>query len=245
MMKSLFVIASFLAFSFTATSSMLSIDFENMDEVEYTTSYDLNSFSSKFTAWGVYDKTTCPLTLLDRTVIKPEGQGLGIIRSSKTDKFFGIIDTVNNDVDVPVSMSFTFDISDFAGLSISADMASCGGYESTDYVKWSYKIDNNSSKTLFDARATNGVTSVNTWESGFTKTETNPPAIDGVAISNEFKTFSKDITETGDTLVVTLTAFTNGTAEMMAIDNIQITNVPEPASFLLLALGCVLIFKKQ
>ena len=76
----------------------------------------------------------------------------------------------------------------------------------------------------------------------------DPFQINGTFINNVFQTLSFPIAGSGSSLELELTAFSNGSAEVIAIDKLQILaeSVPEPGSSLVILLaGLATSFRRR
>ena len=126
-------------------------DFDNSNNLtstlsyEYTSGNDLepNSFSNPGDGWGVYSRDSGgPFNIFDDSVKAAGNANIyprdsqGFVDSTKTDKFWGITDTDNNDLrDGRAGVNFIFDISS-AGMitKISMEFAGMGEFDSDDYM---------------------------------------------------------------------------------------------------------------
>jgi hypothetical protein len=165
---------------------------------------------------------------------------VGIVQSTKTDSFFGIVDTTNGDLsDGEVTGLFTFDISGATlPLSeISIDFAAMGDFESSDLLQIGYSIDGGAFTEIFSSSVDEDATKDYTMEDGDVVTVEDPLSINGVEQGNSFQTVSASISGSGNQLALQVFADTNGGSEAIGFDNITITAIPEPSS--LLMLSCV------
>lgn len=126
---------------------------------EYSSGNDLepNSFSNPGDGWGVYSRDSGgPFNFFDDSV-KPAGNGnlypqdsQGFVDSSKTDKFWGITDTDNNDLrDGHAGVDFKFDISSAEMITkISMEFAGMGEFDSDDYMYVYFRVDDGPFKKI-------------------------------------------------------------------------------------------------
>ena len=141
-------------------------DFDNSNNLTSTLSYEYtsgnvlepNSFSNPGDGWGVYSRDSGgPFNIFDDSV-KAAGNAnvyprdsLGFVDSSKTDKFWGITDTDNNDLrDGRAGVNFIFDISSAEMIKkISMKFAGMGEFDSDDYMFVYFRVDDGPVKKIF------------------------------------------------------------------------------------------------
>ena len=196
---------------------------------------------------------TIPYQLLDDTLTFPT-DAVGIVRSTKTDAWFGVTDTVNGDNPTygPVcTAEWAFDIAGYTDLSVAIDMGAMGDFEaagnpdSDDAFNWTYSIDWGPILPLFTSTVDLEGTHTYTMEDGTTRDLDDPLLVNGILVDNIFQTLSANVDGTGHVLTLTLTALTDGGSEAYAFDNVVITGIPEPASLLLLGLGAVALIRRR
>jgi|GEM_PF-1957421 len=225
-----------------------------------------NAFSSGGDAWGIYDYATGgPFALFDDTTGVGGAAGtasgggdpfvndsLGIVQSTKTDRFFGISDTDNGDTgstNGEMTGDFVFDISSTTGLtSVDIDFAAMGDFESADSLVVSYSIDGAAFADLFVSSVDEAGSKDYTMQDGDVVTLNDPMAMNGVELGNSFETISAALTGTGSELTLRFVSTTNGT-EAMGFDSIVINGtigVPEPSAFgVLAAMGLVALRRRN
>lgn len=250
-MKHIFLFATASLFSATSLQAVIiaSQDFDSpMNVSAETATPALNSFTNGADAWGIYSRPTGgPADLYDETVDDPNnpgtpdpGDGTGIIRSTKTDSFFGIADTTNGDNSTgEVTYTVTFDISSgFTLTEMTIDFAAMGDFESGDIFSVRYSIDGAALITAFTGAANETIDNYTyTLEDGTTRQENDPYTMNNVILDNNLTTLSAPLSGTGNSLAVTFDAITNGGDEVIVFDNIVINGIPEPSAALLSILG--------
>lgn len=160
------------------------------------------------------------------------GDNQGAVACSYTGNFLGAADTQNGANPMgDVSAEWVFDISGAAALtSISIDMAAMGDFEmlssGTDDFTFEYSIDGGPFTEVFNLDVDMSNTGQNyTMASGNVVTIKDPLVVDGVTLINQFQTFSKPISGSGNQLTLRLEGITNGGGEAVAFDNIAISGV--------------------
>jgi hypothetical protein len=187
-----------------------------------------------------------PFSLVDDTAGSLPTDAIGIVRSTKTDKWFGVTDTVNNDDFGPTFAEWKFDISGAADLSVSIDMAAMGDFEvpgsTGDYHDWTYSIDGSTPAPLFTSSVDTAASHTYTMENGSTQSVDDPLFMNGVMLDNIFRTQTASLAGAGTTLTIRLDSLTDGGTEAYAFDNVYVngTVVPEPSSLAMAALAGLL-----
>ncbi len=212
-------------------TTLLIEDFEDI-VVEYTTSTP--EFSDG--AGDFWFNTSGPLT--HGTFVEYFGADGGI---------FNGMDLDGEGATLPLVMDFSgIDIAGFTGLVFGIDLAEDDDgtnedWDLPDYVHVDYQIDGGGYQNLLWVESIPNETIYNA-----------VPGIDvdfdgtgdGPAITSTFAPFSAAIGGTGSTLDLRITWQLDSGDEDLAIDNVQITGVPEPASLLLLGLGFLAIRRR-
>ncbi|MFK8029360.1 MAG: PEP-CTERM sorting domain-containing protein [Gammaproteobacteria bacterium] len=241
------------AATFMHTSSADIIAFDLVDSasqslISYTNPYT-DAFSSPGDGFQVYQQgtsATIPFALVDESAGGFPNDSLGIVNSTNTDTFFGIVDTQNADNSEPVAAQWVFDIAGASNLGLSMDMAAMGDFESSDVFSWQYAIDGGPLMTLFEGITDDTIAQDYTLEGGSMFTLNDPMTVNGMSLSNEFLNFSNMLDGTGSTLTLLLNATTNGGSEGIAFQNIivtgdSITTVSEPSILVLFSMGLGLL----
>ena len=224
------------------------VAFDTFDATLNRTNFTQNpapgAFGNAGDGFEVYQRgvsATVPFQLLDDTASVFPADALGIIKESKTDRWFGITDTVNpaNPTGATVA-EWTFLITGAEFPSVSIDMGAMGDFEAADSFVWTYSIDGGPLTPLFSVFADESASLLYTLDSGTQVSLNDPLQLNGVFLNNNLATFSAPLSGTGNQLVIRLNAVTDGGEEGYVFDNIVVLSnpvAPEPASWLLLAAG--------
>ncbi len=222
------------------------VDSASQNLTGYNNAYT-DAFGSPGDGFQIYQRGvsgSIPFAVLDDSTTFTS-DSIGIVNSTNTDTFFGIVDTQNGDNNGPVTAEWIFDVSGAVNLSMSIDMGAMGDFEGTDVFSWSYSLDGGPVMSLFDGMVDDSIAQDYTLESGSMFTYNDPMTVNGLSLSNEFLNFSNMIDGTGSSLSIFLTATTNGGSEGMAFQNLIISgdamSVSEPSTLALLGLGLGLV----
>lgn len=201
----------------------------------------LNSYSSPFDAWGIYQRTTAgvdagqPIDCFDETVTGTPQDEIGIIKSGYTEEFFCIADTNNDDTaGADQTLVLDFDISGAGSVFLlSVDLAAMGDFEEgSDTVTFAYEIDGGGSTSVILLDGDNAGTQNYTMESGTVIPLADPMVATfgsggscavSNTLNNNLQTCTANISGSGNSLVLTITANTNGAGEAIVFDHIVIS----------------------
>ena len=191
-------------------------------------------FSSPGDGFQKYQRgvsSSIPFSVADDSNGSFPPDSLGIVDATNLDEFFGVTDTVNGDNTGPVTATWTFDISGGVGLGLLIDMGAMGDFESSDSFVWEYSIDGGPVMTAFTGITDEAGSNTYTLAGGAEFTLNDPMTVQGTVLTNVLTQFSTPLVGTGNELVLTLTADTNGGTEAFAFQNIIIGEgfeAPEP-----------------
>lgn len=151
---------------------------------------------------------------------------------------------------IPVTLNWTVDISGFSSLSFNFDVAEDDDgtnedWDLADYVHVKYNLDGGGEQDLIwfesipDGDSFNAVPALDTDFDGDG---------DGTTVTDTFANFSAPIAGTGSSLEIIVEFNLDSGDEDFAMDNLQITGVPEPSTYAaivgLLGLGLVMIRRR-
>ena len=212
-------------------TTLLIEDFEDTT-VEYTTSVpEFSDGSGDF-----WFNTAGPLT-----------KGSFVEYFGADGDYFNGMDLDGEGATLPLLQNFNgIDISGYTDLALDIDLAEDEDpgnedWDLPDYVHIDYQIDGGGYQNLLWIESIPGETAYNA-----------PPGIDtdfdgdgdGTQITDTFAPFNAAIGGTGSTLDLRITWQLDSGDEDLAIDNVSVTGVPEPASLILLALGFLAIRRR-
>lgn len=180
-----------------------------------------------------------PFALLDDTNAGFPTDNIGLANSKKLDAFFGVTDLRDNATPTPLNPSgtgvatWTFDISGYTSITVQIDMAAMGNFEVTgtvasprDYNDWTASVDGGTPFPIFTSSIDEAATTTYVLESGRiapVADSDDPMYINGVQLSNVFRTYAAAIPGSGSQLTITLSSSSDGTSECYAFDNVYVT----------------------
>lgn len=206
-----------------------------------------DAFSSNADGFQIYQRNVdlnIPNALLDNSDITIS-DSLGIITSTNTQAFFGIVDTVNQDnPNNNAVASWQVDITNLTEIMFLIDMAAMGDFESSDWFEWRYSIDNSPYSRLFHGLSDEDISQNYRLEDNSLLTINDPMTVNSKLLSNKFTAFTSSILDTGNLLTLELKAKANGGSEVIAFQNVVIQGVsstvtvsePKSLGIMLLAL---------
>jgi uncharacterized protein (TIGR03382 family) len=217
--------------------------FDTFDESMNLVSFSQNPLPGAFVSPGdgfqVYQRgvtPSIPFSLLDDTNTGFPADALGIVNSTKLDRWFGINDLNNGDNPTGQgTATWVFDITNYESLSVQIDMAAMGDFEATagifDFYNWSYSIDGGLAQALFTSTIREDLDLNYTMENGTVINLPDPMEMNGTLLSNVFQTLSANLVGTGNLLTLTLNA-QGDSEEPYAFDNIVVcgTKIPAPGA---------------
>ncbi|MEQ8211617.1 MAG: hypothetical protein RH917_17455 [Lacipirellulaceae bacterium] len=159
--------------------------------------------------------------------------------ATKTDGWFGITDTVNDDnptvnPDGLVSATWEFDIAGATGLSVSIDVAAMGDFEASestgDFFNFTYSIDGSPEQALFTSSVDEDGSAIYTLADGDMFTLNDPLSMENnagqvIELSNVFQTLTSALGVDGDVLTINLLARADGSQEEFAFDNLEVNGI--------------------
>lgn len=250
-MKSAAAVAALLAIagSAVATPVVECFAFDTFDTnanlISFSQTPAPGAFISPGDGFQVYQRGvgSIPFSMLDDTNSGFPADAIGIVKSTKLDRWFGANDLANNDNPSGQGQAtWAFNIANYENLSISIDMAAMGDFEATagvfDFYNWSYSIDGGAFQALFTSSVDENASQTYFMESGAAILLDDPMSMNGALLSNDFQTLSAVVAGTGSTLTLQLNA-QGDSEEPYVFDNIQVcgTFVPTPGATALLGLA--------
>lgn len=235
--------ASLISYDLLAPTSSLAVGYNNPFN---------NAFSSDEDTFQIYQPgANAPNALLDKSTVTTS-DNLGIITSSNSQAFFGIVDTINpNNLSNDVVAHWQLNITRLTALAFFIDMAAMGDFESSDKFVWRYSIDSSPYSTIFQGLSDESTTQNYYLEDNSLVVLDDPMTVNSQLLSNEFKAFSSAIVGTGNLLTLELAAKTNSGSEAIAFQNVLIrgvsntVTVTEPTSLAMLLMAAMLCFVKR
>ncbi|WP_286261673.1 hypothetical protein [Thalassotalea atypica] len=250
---------SFSALLFTSTQSLAGviafdlIGNNSQNLISYVNPYE-NSFTALSDGFQIYQiglSSIIPEQLIDRS--NSSMDELGVIEESNTDRFFGIVDTVNNDNTGEVTSSWAFSIVGFQQLSFGVDIAAMGDFETSDYFSWSYQIDDGPIFELFKSTVDESIEQVYEMANNNVSLA-DPMRVNAQILSNQFQTINAGIDGVGDKITLSLAAKFNGGLEIAAFKGLTISgqsntaktaSVSEPSSYIMFSLCSILLIIRR
>ncbi|RIK73503.1 MAG: hypothetical protein DCC67_17825 [Planctomycetota bacterium] len=198
------------------------------------------AYTSPASGFQVYQADvsgSIPFALVDQSADGFPADVQGVINTAaKSDAWFGVTDTVNNDNLNGGSgeATWAFDVSDATGLEVSIDMAAMGDFEATgvnaDAFHWAYSMDGAPFQPLFISSVDGSSSALYTLADGDVTSLDDPLFMAdaqgaAVQLNNVMQTLTTAIPSAGSQLTLRLTARSDGQGEAYAFDNITITGL--------------------
>ena len=186
-----------------------------------------------FEVYQVGVSTTIPFQLVDDSTTTNPADVRGIINSgTKTDKWFGISDTVNG-ANVPPenpgvgTATWVFNVSGAIDMEVSIDMGAMGDFETADLFDWTYQFDDGPLLPLFTSSVDEASSQNYTMADGDSVSLDDPLQMlttDGqtFTLTNMLQTLTSPLSGLGNTLTIQLIAKTDGGDEGFAFDNLVV-----------------------
>ena len=242
--------AALMAIGTTSYANTI-VAFDNFggDDLNLTSFTGEAAFSSAGDGFNEYDSGEgAPFALLDDTlgVFTPDTLGIVVNAAdgSAYDAFFGAVDTQNGDNSGVITATWVFDVTGSTDLEVSFDIAAMGDFETSDVYTVSVQIDGGTPVSI-DLLVDESLTQNYILASGTSVDLDDPMQIGATTLTNVFQTFSTGNLGAGDTVTITVDAQLDGGSEAIALDNVTITNIPEPTSLALLALGGITMLRRR
>ncbi|MHC4976527.1 MAG: hypothetical protein ACYTF7_07960 [Planctomycetota bacterium] len=205
-------------------------------------------FSSAGDGFNVFQRgvsASIPFALADDSVsiFPPDTQGM--VSESKTDAWFGVVDTINGDNAGPLSATWTFDISGAASVYMDISMAAMGDFEAADYFNFEVDLDGGGFTSVFTSSVDEAGASAYTMDGGAVVILNDPLLMNGQKLGHDFQILSSGLLGSGSTLTLRLTTVADGGAEGFAFDNIVLNSVPTPGAIALLGMGGLVASRRR
>ncbi len=260
-----------IAICLTTSADAQTIAFEDFDSDLNLTSYSNNIsggvFSNAGDGFGEFQRlvsSSIPFNLSDDSVqggaagSSPfAADSQGPIGMAKTDIWFGITDTWNDDtMNAETTGTWSFDISSATGpLVVQADMVAMhdfAGSTVNSNVDFYYQIDGGGYMNLFTSTISIGETQQYTMDDGDMFTYDDPLNMTTTfgtifRLTDNFQTLTSSIAGIGSQLDIQVRTNMDGT-ESFAFDNLRIVQVPEPGSASLIAMmfaGAMMVRRRR
>jgi hypothetical protein len=180
---------------------------------------------------------------------RTDGSDIGGVGYSNSGFWFAAQDIDAVGATLPVSLFWSVDITGYSGLSFNFDVAEDDDgtnqdWDASYYVHVNYSIDGGSAQNLIwfenDGSTFNSAPFQDTDFDGVG---------DGAEVTETFSNFSSVIAGSGSTLTIEIIFSLDSGDEDFAMDNLQVTAVPEPSTYALLlgfaTLGFVLYRRRR
>lgn len=194
---------------------------------------DMFGITSRPTAGGA----GLPFAIADDSLAGFPADTQGIIDENDNGFFFGQVDTFNGDNgNNGGTAEWTFDVAGFTDLTVSADFAAMGDFESSnDTFNFTYSLDGVNFFSLFAGSVDEDGSQNYTMASGTPVSLDDPALINGTVLSNSFQNLSAAVAGTGSVLTIRYEGGGDGGSEAFAFRNIEVNGIPTPGAIALFA----------
>jgi hypothetical protein len=174
--------------------------------------------------------------------------GSFVVYNGADGNYFQGMDINGEGASLPVTMSFSgLNISGLTDLEFSIDLAEDDDgtnedWDLSDFVHVNYQIDGGGFNNLLWIESVPDGDPYNSYPAIDTNFDGDG---DGTAITDTFANFAASITGTGNVLDLEIVWDLGSGDEDLAIDNVSIVGVPEPASLMLLSLGALFLRRRR
>ncbi len=193
--------------------------------IQHSNSFE-NAFSSPADGAQKYRRgvsPSIPFALLDDSLVGFPADNLGLIDENNTHEFFGVTDTVNGDpLSGEIQARWLFDISGASQLGLSIDMAAMGDFENADQFTWRASIDGAQAQVVFSSSVDESASQDYVLAGGSSYALDDPMLASGVVLNNQLQTMRAAIAGSGEELLLTLVAVTDGGSEAFAFQNLVV-----------------------
>ncbi len=223
-------LALFLLPCLPAVAAESPIAWDMLDSTSHRLTVHDNAFDGAFGSAGDGSQkyrrnvsASIPYQLLDDSLVTYPADTLGIIDDDNTDEFFGVADTVNGDNPGNSTIAtWQFDISGATRLGVAIDMGAMGDFEAADSFAWTASVDGGPQQLLFTSSVDESGSAVYQLAGGASVSLDDPMLVDGQQLGNTLQTLRAAIEGTGSSLLLTLTAQTDGGSEGFVFQNLVV-----------------------
>jgi hypothetical protein len=200
--------------------------------------------NSGFQVYQAHVTPSIPTQLIDESADGKPTDMQGVVNTAaKSDKWFGVTDTVNAanpNSNGDASATWVFNVAGAANLQVSIDMGAMGTFETAgaDAFNWTFSIDGSAFQPLFTSSVNSSLTGNYTMANGAVQSLARPMLMTNTAsatvqLSNILQTLTSSIIGTGNQLTIQLFSNTNGQDEAYVFDNLIVTGLvaANPADF--------------
>ena len=213
---------------------------DSLNLVSFSQNPAEGAFNSAGDGFQVYQSgvsASIPFQLADDSNNGNSADVQGVVdTATKTDRWFGVTDTVNGD-NLPVgnpgeaTATWEFDVAGAFDLELTLDMAAMGDFEASgvngDRFNWTYQFDDGATNPLFTSSIAEDASQDYALADGDQVTLNDPLTMansvgEETTLSNLFTSITSPLSGTGQRLTVQLTVLTDGGEEGFAFDNLTV-----------------------